>query len=103
MQDKDWRPMVDGLAEIADEVVVTSVAPPRGESPIRLAEAFRARRPVRIGAEPAVALAEMVAESSPDEVVLVAGSLFLVGAVRPTVERLRDDAAATGRSEVARG
>jgi dihydrofolate synthase / folylpolyglutamate synthase len=102
MRDKDWGPMAQGLAEIADDVTVTHVFPPRGEAPERLAAVFERSRPVRIIADPAVAFARVTAEAGRDDVVLVAGSLFLIGAVYPTLEQMGSVSESASGAEVSR-
>jgi len=95
MRDKDWPPMAEALAEIAHDVTVASVFPPRGESPDRVAEVFARLRPTRVVADAPTAFMRVIAEASADDVVLVAGSLFLIGAVYPKVDRLRADSRET--------
>jgi dihydrofolate synthase/folylpolyglutamate synthase len=89
MRDKDWRTMARSLAEIADQVTVSAVLPPRGEPPENVARVFAETRPTRTLQDPVRAFEQLLTEVRHDEVVLVAGSLFLVGAVYPAVERLR--------------
>lgn len=89
MRDKDWEPMARSLAEIASDVTVTSVFPPRGEAPERVAAVFARSRPAAVAADPVEGFSRLTAEASADDLVLVAGSLFLIGAVYPAVERLR--------------
>lgn len=100
MRDKDWEPMVHSLAEIASDVTVTTVFPPRGEAPQRVAAAFARSRPTVVAPDPLQGLSRLMAEGSGDDLVLVAGSLFLIGAVYPALERLRDQARDETRPEV---
>lgn len=99
MGDKDWTPMVERLAEIAADVTVTTVLPPRGEDAERLSRVFARSRPVQAVADPLEAFDRLVADSAPEDVVLVAGSLFLVGAVYPAVDRLRRGTLPAGGAE----
>lgn len=102
MRDKDWAPMAQSLAEIACDVTVTHVFPPRGEAPDRLAAFFEKSLPVRTIADPAVAVARAIAEAGDDDIVLVAGSLFLIGAAYPTVAQMSAGAADSASTEVSR-
>ncbi|GIW41671.1 MAG: bifunctional folylpolyglutamate synthase/dihydrofolate synthase [Candidatus Binatia bacterium] len=83
MKDKRWHEMAAALAPLVEEVVVTRVLPPRGESPEVLARAFAEWKPTRISEDPSQGLRDLLARSRPGEVVLVTGSLFLIGAVLP--------------------
>ncbi len=82
MRDKSWPAMVRALGPVAATVTVTCVRPPRGEDPERLAAAFAPYAPVAIASEPLAALEHLRGTVDRSEVILVAGSLFLVGAVR---------------------
>jgi dihydrofolate synthase/folylpolyglutamate synthase len=83
MRDKRWQPMVEAMAPHVASATVTTVLPPRGETPEVLAEAFAPHCPVRVTAQPLDGLETLLAAASEDDVVLVTGSLFLVGAVYP--------------------
>ena len=87
MQDKQWLPMAHALAAIAHEVTVTTALPPRGESPERLAEVFRKSLPTRIVSDPIQALSSVWNGASADDVILVTGSLFLIGAIHKSLRR----------------
>jgi len=79
MGDKDWGGMVAQLAPHCRSAVVTEVLPPRAAPAAAVAEAFAPSCPVV--AEPDLARAwQLVRQrAGADGVVLVAGSLFLVG------------------------
>lgn len=79
LRDKRWREMASILAPVACEVVVSEVGGKRGLGADELASAFPAT-PVRAIADPASALARLIAEDRSTPIV-VAGSLFLVGMV----------------------
>jgi len=89
MRDKRWQPMVEAIAPHVASATVTTVLPPRGEAPEVLARAFAAHCPVRVAAQPLDGLETLLAAASEDDVVLVTGSLFLVGAVYPYFLRPR--------------
>jgi dihydrofolate synthase/folylpolyglutamate synthase len=82
MRDKTWPAMVRALGPVVGAVVVTCVRPPRGEDPERVARAFAPYAPVTIGGEPLATVDRLRSTVGKDEVIVVAGSLFLVGAVR---------------------
>ena len=83
MRDKQWQPMVDCIAPYVAAATLTTVLPPRGEAPIALAERFARYCPVRVATEPLDALAAVLDQVGADDAVLVAGSLFLIGAIYP--------------------
>jgi dihydrofolate synthase/folylpolyglutamate synthase len=83
MRDKDWRAMIPILAQVAAEVVVTRVQQARAEDPAILQAAFAPLCPARVIADAREACRQLVAEAGPEEVVVVCGSLFLVGEVYP--------------------
>jgi dihydrofolate synthase / folylpolyglutamate synthase len=83
MRDKDWRAMIPMLTQFVSEVVVTRVHQARAEDPELLRAAFAPFCPVRIVADAAEACQQLVASAQPDEAIVVAGSLFLVGEVYP--------------------
>lgn len=83
MRDKRWHPMVEALGPILASATLTSVLPPRGESPAVLASAFAPYCTVRVAQESLAALEMVLRELPEDAVLLVTGSLFLVGAVYP--------------------
>lgn len=83
MRDKDWRAMIPMLTQFVSEVVVTRAHQARAEDPELLRAAFAPFCPVRIVADAAEACQQLVASAQPDEAIVVAGSLFLVGEVYP--------------------
>ncbi|TMA82157.1 MAG: bifunctional folylpolyglutamate synthase/dihydrofolate synthase [Deltaproteobacteria bacterium] len=89
MRDKAWPQMLRALDAIAAEIVVTRPRQARSADPNEVATA--APRPVPVVADPMHAYEELVARSGRYDVVLVTGSLFLVGdvlaAIDPAVAR----------------
>jgi dihydrofolate synthase/folylpolyglutamate synthase len=81
MGDKDWPVMIELLAPFCASVTVTEVIEQRAVPAQRLAEAFARHAPVQIERDPVEALAATRRRAAPSDVVLVTGSLFLVGAV----------------------
>ncbi len=86
LADKDQVSMVRALASVADTVTVTQPAlVERIGDPGRMLELFRARlgaRNVTFIEDPARALDHALTRARPRDVVCVAGSMFLVGALR---------------------
>lgn len=83
MRDKDWQAMVPMLGRVASEVVVTRAHQARAEEPLLLQAAFAPLCPVRVIADPVVACQQLMAESGPDDAVVICGSLFLIGDIYP--------------------
>ena len=80
MADKAWRSMLDALVPHVARVVATRVGR-RGLDPALLAGALAGRRAVEIVEPAAAAIAHARRTTAPNDVVLIAGSLFLVGEV----------------------
>lgn len=78
MADKAWRAMLATLVPRAARVVLTRVGR-RGLDPVALAPEVHPGVAVRVEPDPRAAVAVAVAETPADGVVLVTGSLFLVG------------------------
>ncbi len=83
MRDKNWRAMWDALRGMVGAVVVTEPPLPRALPADALAAAVAGDVPVRVLRSPREAIASVVDTAARDDVVLVTGSLFLVGAVYP--------------------
>lgn len=83
MRDKDWRAMVPVLGRIASEVVVTAVAQSRAEDPHMVHAVFSSHCPVRVITGAQAACRQLLSEAGPQDVIVVCGSLFLVGEVLP--------------------
>ena len=86
MADKAWEPMVDALVPHVARVVATRVGR-RGLDPARIASAIGDRVPTEVIEPAADAVAHARRTTDPDAVVLVAGSLFLVGEAYALVRR----------------
>jgi len=80
LRDKHWREIAAVLAPLAREVVVSEVGGKRGLGGAELASAFAPQVAPRIIADPADALARLLAEDRTTPI-LVAGSLFLAGMI----------------------
>jgi folylpolyglutamate synthase/dihydropteroate synthase len=83
MRGKAIGEICQSLFPLAEEVYLTHPEHPRAATPeeIRLAVNSRPTK-LHVEIEPARALEKACSASAPDDVVLVVGSLFLVGAVK---------------------
>jgi dihydrofolate synthase/folylpolyglutamate synthase len=100
MADKEWELMVDDLARVVDEIVFTRVAMERSAEPEQLAEKLKARIPHRAICDSRAALRTLLDESGAEDIIVVAGSLYLLGEIRPMLEPLAAIATAGGESRV---
>jgi dihydrofolate synthase/folylpolyglutamate synthase len=82
--DKDWSHMCEVLAPLADRIITTSVASDRSAAAKELAEACR-RADARVAVAAGDSLDEALDQTAHEPLVVVTGSLYLVGA---TLERL---------------
>lgn len=84
LRDKDWEGMVPHLASFADEVIAVTPDSPRALDVQTLAEAFAIRDiPTGIFSDYAAALQLAQTCAGEDGRIVVAGSLYLVGGMRP--------------------
>jgi dihydrofolate synthase/folylpolyglutamate synthase len=83
MRDKAVREICASLFPLAEEIYLTHPDSVRASTPDEILAALGSRPSnLHIEVEPARALEKAVVASSPDDVVLVVGSLFLVGAIK---------------------
>jgi len=83
LADKQWEQMANLLRTRIKDVTLTRPKPKRPLDPEALVPMFSAYVPTRIVIEPLDAIGQVMAEASPDEVILVTGSVYLVGEVYP--------------------
>ncbi|HEX2932419.1 MAG TPA: folylpolyglutamate synthase/dihydrofolate synthase family protein, partial [Candidatus Binatia bacterium] len=83
MADKEWEIMLRELEKTADEVVFTRVKMERSANPDQLAQSLTESIPHRAIDDSRIALQTLLSETGPEEIILVAGSLYLLGEVRP--------------------
>jgi dihydrofolate synthase/folylpolyglutamate synthase len=88
MADKEWALMVRALTKAVDEIVFTRVGMARSAEPEHLAETLSDTQAHRIVRDPRVGLKALLDESQGDDVIVVAGSLYLLGEVRPMLEQI---------------
>jgi dihydrofolate synthase/folylpolyglutamate synthase len=83
LEDKDWSGMLAELSQVAREAVLTRVPMARGADPWKMAATLGDRLPHAVVEDPPQALHFLLDRAGPEDVVLVAGSLYLLGAIRP--------------------
>ena len=88
MADKEWELMLRMLATAVDEVIFTKVDMERSADPQELAEKFGEMIPHRVVSDSRAALRALMQEADEQDVIVVAGSLYLLGEVRPMLEEL---------------
>ena len=98
MADKEWELMLGVLAKVVDEVIFTRVKIERSADPQQLADKLKAAIPQRVFDDSRLGLQTLLDESQADDLVVVAGSLYLLGEVRPMLQRLAAAQAANGQS-----
>ncbi|MBR2779067.1 MAG: bifunctional folylpolyglutamate synthase/dihydrofolate synthase [Firmicutes bacterium] len=91
--DKEYESMAAQLSSLGADVIITRVPVPRGMSAEKLAEAFRRAgcRVMNDYEDYREAFRESVRLASGYDVVIWAGSIYLVGAVRTLLKEYRDD------------
>lgn len=81
LADKNWRRMGELLAPRVRDVTLTRVKPKRPLDPENLVPVFSGKVPTRVEPEGVRAIDRIMAESGPDDVVLVTGSVYLIGEI----------------------
>lgn len=94
MADKEWDLMLRMLATAVDEVIFTKVDMERSADPGDLAANFNAPIPHRVMPDPREALGTLLGEADERDVIVVAGSLYLLGEIRPMLEKIASTHAA---------
>ncbi len=83
LADKQWREMAGLLAPHVSSVVLTTVRPKRSLEPEYLVPLFAPHVPAKVVRDPLQAIENVMGEARTDEVILVAGSVYLIGDVYP--------------------
>jgi|YelNatPaOPRAMG01_1025707.scaffolds.fasta_scaffold02566_17 dihydrofolate synthase/folylpolyglutamate synthase len=81
LADKDWKRMGELLGPRVRDVVLTRVKPKRPLDPENLVPVFSRYAPTRVEPDAVKAIDLVMNESGPDDVVLVTGSVYLVGEI----------------------
>jgi len=97
MADKEWELMLGVLAKAVDEVIFTRVDMERSADPHQLAAKLNAAIPHRVVRDSRVGVQMLLDESQADDLVVIAGSLYLLGEVRPMLRQLAVAQAASGQ------
>jgi len=87
MADKEWQLMLEILAKLADEMIFTRVSMERSADPELLAKNIPVPIPSRVIQDSQTALAALLDRAQPDDILVVAGSLYLLGEVRPRLSK----------------
>ena len=89
MDDKDWRLMLDTLAGVVDEIVFTRVSQlERSADPVLLQQELAGRLQSQVIQDPRSAVETLVQSAGPNELIVITGSLYLLGEVRPLLATL---------------
>jgi dihydrofolate synthase/folylpolyglutamate synthase len=83
LEDKQWERMAAMLGPRVSDVTITRAAAKRPLDPTNLLPLFSNYAPTRVVRDPLAAIAESVARAGRNDVVLVTGSVYLVGEVYP--------------------
>jgi dihydrofolate synthase / folylpolyglutamate synthase len=83
LEDKQWERMARMLGPRMSSVTLTSAQPKRPLDPALLEPIFGSYAPTTVIREPAEAIAQVMDRAKENEVVLVTGSVYLVGEVYP--------------------
>jgi folylpolyglutamate synthase/dihydropteroate synthase len=88
MEDKDWRLMLESLSEVVDEIVLTRVNMGRCADPFYLASQLGGKVAHRAIGNARLALDYVLDGADSKDVILIAGSLYLIGEIRPIVQEI---------------
>jgi dihydrofolate synthase / folylpolyglutamate synthase len=88
MADKEWELMLRALAPAVDEIVFTKVNMERSADPQLVSEKLPQPIPHRVIADSQTALRTLVREADDRDMIVVAGSLYLLGEVRPMLQEI---------------
>jgi dihydrofolate synthase / folylpolyglutamate synthase len=84
MEDKDWRLMLDAVAKVVDEIVFTRVSQlERSADPVQLQQEMAGKLQSQVIPDPRLAVEFLVQSAAPNEIIVITGSLYLLGEVRP--------------------
>jgi dihydrofolate synthase/folylpolyglutamate synthase len=89
MEDKDWRFMLENLAGVVDEIVFTRVSQlERSADPVQLQQESAGKLQSRVIPDPRTAVETLVRSAAPNELIVITGSLYLLGEVRPLLANM---------------
>jgi len=88
MEDKDWASMLGQLSAVASEMVLTRVPMQRSADPRKIADAVPPDIPCTVIDNPLEAARFLLDKAQADDAILVTGSLYLLGQVRPFLSEM---------------
>ena len=88
MEDKDWHLMLESFSEVADEIVLTRVNMERCADPHRLAAQLGGKITNLVIEDSRSALEYVLDRAEYNDIILVAGSLYLLGEIRPILQEI---------------
>ena len=88
MADKEWELMLAALGKAVDEIIFTRVSMERSAAPEALAEKLAAGIPRRAIDDSRLALRTLLDEAQDNDIIVVAGSLYLLGEIRPLLQNI---------------
>jgi dihydrofolate synthase / folylpolyglutamate synthase len=88
MEDKDWHLMLEGFSEVADEIVLTRVNMERCADPHRLAAQLSGKVTNLVIEDSRSALEYVLDRAESNDIILVAGSLYLLSEIRPILQEI---------------
>ena len=88
MADKEWELMLDALGKAVDEIIFTRVSMERSAAPEALAAKLAAAIPRRTIDDSRLALQTLLDEAEDNDIVVAAGSLYLLGEIRPMLQNI---------------
>ena len=83
LESKQWARMASMLAPRVRDATLTQAQPKRPLDPENLLPLFSAQVPARVVRDPCRAVEQVIAESGADDVIVVTGSVYLVGEIYP--------------------
>jgi len=98
MADKDWRLMLDMLVPVVHEFVLTRVNIERSADPQELANYLGGKVPYRITQDSSAALDALLNGASANDILVVAGSLYLLGEIRPAFQQVGQSKATAAKT-----
>jgi dihydrofolate synthase/folylpolyglutamate synthase len=90
MADKEWGLMLRELAKAVNEITLTKVNMERSADPEIMAATLSAPIAHRVIADARHALRTLLDEADERDVIVVAGSLYLLGEVRPMLQQVAE-------------
>jgi len=88
MDDKDWPSMLGELSAVASEMVLARVPLERSADPRKIAKAVPRDVPYTVIDDPLEAARFLLDKAQADDAILVTGSLYLLGQVRPFLSEM---------------